>query len=255
MVYGYKDSFSFDVKFRDDAGNDITSRSKMPAEGDLTVDFTLANENISDMDALLLIAMYDSLGRMIRVESSTISIIAQKQYSDKIVFKLPDVRSGNRIQVMLWDPSTYIPLFRVTHFPNPFPEPVREVWNCTDSRIVYSAGDGWALNASKAGYLQNNCYSTRTVGAYFEFSFEGIQSKIYGGRNSYMCIVEIFVDGVSKGEFDLYQTSTANQQLYFDTGVLPNGVHTVRFVHKGRNSSSQEGWIELDWLEVFRMED
>ena len=255
MVYGYKDSFTFNVKFIDDGGNDVTLRTKMPTEGDLTVDYTLINENILDMDALVLVAMYDPAGRLAQLKSFPVSVIAQKQFKDKAIIELPEDRSGYTIKVMLWDQLTYVPLTEAALFPNPNPVPLTEIWNCTDSRIIYSSGGGWSLNASKSGYYLNNCYSTRTVGAYFEYSFDGIQSKIYGGKNSYMCIVEIFLDGVSKGELDLYQSSTANQQLYYDTGILPSGVHTIRFVHKGRNPSALEGWIELDWLEVTRLDD
>ncbi|MCL2152136.1 MAG: discoidin domain-containing protein [Oscillospiraceae bacterium] len=255
MVNGYVDNVSYDVKFLDDAGTDVTYKTKLPAEGDLTVDFTINNENIIDLDVLAIAALYTDTGRMALSKQLPVSVIGQKQYHDQITLELPVDREGYSAKVMFWDPVTYIPLTDYAHAPSLIPTLVTETWNDNNPNIKYSVGDNWSQNASKTGYFNNSCTSTQTIGAYFEYTFDGVQTKIYGGRNTYLCIMEIIIDGESKGDFDMYSTTTQNQTLYYDTGLMPSGTHTVRFVNKGSRAGAQGTWIEVDRIEVIRYED
>jgi len=118
-VHGYSDNFNCGVRFFDSAGTDITRKTEMPADGGLTVDFTINNDNLEDLDVLVYAALYTGAGKMASLESLPVCAVAQKQAHGQILLGLPADRTDYTVRVMFFDPQTYVPLVGYSVFPSP----------------------------------------------------------------------------------------------------------------------------------------
>lgn len=90
-------------------------------------------------------------------------------------------------------------------------------------------------------------------GAYADIPFYGKQARLYATTASNYGKAELYVDGVLRSTIDLYSPTTQTQQLVFDTGLLPEGNHTVRVkVIRQRNELSQGFYVTYDVLKIVR---
>jgi len=122
------------------------------------------------------------------------------------------------------------------------------IMNDNDPSIYYSVA--WEQGTTSSDY--NGDYrSSNTQNAYYEITFTGTNAKIYGKKNDWCGKADVYVDGVKKATIDNYSASYLTQQLYYDTGVLDNGTHTVMIiVLRQKNPLSFEYYIECDKVEI-----
>lgn len=93
---------------------------------------------------------------------------------------------------------------------------------------------------------------TKTIGSYLECKFIGRSIKIFHRASYTRGFVEIFIDGISMGEFDCYRENVLFSQLLAEfSGLTLNNEHTIKIVllDKKNESSSEIGFV-LDFLEV-----
>lgn len=70
--------------------------------------------------------------------------------------------------------------------------------------------------------------------------------KINGYKYNDSGVVECFLDGVSKGTFDLYNAATVlNQYNTFSLGAVNGGTHTIMFKVTSKNASSSGYWCRV----------
>lgn len=116
--------------------------------------------------------------------------------------------------------------------------------NDNDSSIVYSSG--FATN-NLIGTFNSDFHSSNVSNSYYTVSFTGTEAKIYGQKNDYSGMADVYVDGVKVATIDNYAEKMKFEQLYFDTGILESGSHTVKIVVLNqKNSSAKDYFIECD---------
>lgn len=117
-----------------------------------------------------------------------------------------------------------------------------------DSSITYVGNWKTESNGNFQGGTATYC---GTVSDYAQYTFIGTGIGLYVTKSTNFGIAEIFIDGVSKGTFDLYATSAAYKVKLLEVTGLAYGVHTIKFLVKGtKNTASTNYYIELDYLEV-----
>jgi hypothetical protein len=127
--------------------------------------------------------------------------------------------------------------------------PVTYTIDDNDSSIQYS---GFSLG-NRNGCYNGGYHSSSTTNAFYQISFVGTQLQLYAAKNNYTGIADIYVNNVFRTSVDLYSATPMEQQLYYNTGVLSYGSHTVRVVVKGtRNPASNGVWVECDRTVITR---
>lgn len=66
-------------------------------------------------------------------------------------------------------------------------------------------------------------------------------------------MADVYVDNITTpvATIDLYSSSNIYQALYYDTGTLSSGSHTVKIAVKGqKNPSSLDYWVDCDKIEI-----
>lgn len=116
----------------------------------------------------------------------------------------------------------------------------------------------WSPSTTVPGGYQNDMtYVDGSTGSpYVEFKFYGFRAIVKGEKHLTHGISNVTVDGVSAGTIDQYAaTSVGNpsyNQTLFDTGVLTEGVHTIRITASGtKNVSSTGYYLVHDRVEVY----
>ena len=75
---------------------------------------------------------------------------------------------------------------------------------------------------------QGDFHTSKTKNDYYTINFTGTRLKAYGIKDSWCGKIAVYVDGVYKKTIDCYRLFQAGDQLLYDTGVLPQGDHTVK---------------------------
>lgn len=118
------------------------------------------------------------------------------------------------------------------------------VWNDDDARI--GRFSIWKHQAMEGCY-HNDDLSSNTWKAHVEFQFTGTNAVIYGLKAPWCGKADISVDGTVVTTVDAYSPQEELQAVWYDTGELANGPHTVRItVNAAKNSASSGKWVELD---------
>jgi hypothetical protein len=95
--------------------------------------------------------------------------------------------------------------------------------------------------------FSNSLYSGGTMmigqqkGAYVEIPFFGTSAKLVADLHTARGKGDIYVDGEYKTTIDTYSPTIKYQQVLFDTGPLPEGVHAIRLVSRGEKQSASSG--------------
>lgn len=114
-----------------------------------------------------------------------------------------------------------------------------------DARLVYT-GAGW-----KKGDLDHTYYKTlsfsKTAGDSLEYKFSGNSIDYIASTESNRGIVEVFLDGKSQGEFDLYSPTIERRMKIFSATGLSDDEHTIKIVATGKkNPKSSDCYVDLD---------
>ena len=107
-----------------------------------------------------------------------------------------------------------------------------------DTDAQYS--DGWFYQTNRSvGDWNNDVHVTTNAGSYCEFTFKGSGIEVLSEKFRDMGGIEVSLDGVSQGRFQLYQDPMP--RLYripvFRRMDLPPGRHTVRVTDIATNGA------------------
>jgi hypothetical protein len=133
----------------------------------------------------------------------------------------------------------------VTFYTHPLPQ-LRETVN--DTAADYSAG--WEYQ-TKRGYgdYQDDIHVTTSAGNYCDFTFSGSGIEVLSEKYSDEGQVEVLLDGVSQGNFQLYQDPMPRlyQIPIYHNLKLASGRHTVRVI----NRSTDGAFCIIDGFKIY----
>lgn len=120
----------------------------------------------------------------------------------------------------------------------------------TDGGIKYSGTftDTKQTNMSYSG----SCKKAVNSGSCVEYTFVGNEIEIIGTKSADAGKIEVFIDGVSRGVFDMYQSVTTYGVPLFKSGYIGNGKHTIKAVLLSeKNSASSSTAFCFDCFRVY----
>lgn len=127
------------------------------------------------------------------------------------------------------------------------PELVTYVDN-TDSGINYIGS--WVHNTSVGNYNDTRSESNITNNT-LTFTFNGTSIDVYGTVGANKGIVEILIDGVSKGNFDMYLNTYVQKYPIAKFDRLSKGSHTIEIRITGNKHASSTGtYFSFDYFKV-----
>jgi hypothetical protein len=129
---------------------------------------------------------------------------------------------------------------------------LKDVQCIDDSEAKYSSG--WTVRSDElVGDFRDDVHITTTQGAYADFQFSGRGIEILSEKSSELGDVEVLLDGVSMGTFNLYQDPMPRlyQVPFYRNMGLHDGPHTVRIVNKAPTGTA----CILDGFRVYRSND
>ena len=117
-----------------------------------------------------------------------------------------------------------------------------------DKSFVYSGN--WTHDPIGDAYNGTFSYSNVRNNA-VEITFSGTAIRLIASKESNRGICEIFLDGVSQGEVDLYSPSILRQQTVFAIEGLADTKHTLKVVVTGKKNASASGtYVDIDAAEI-----
>jgi hypothetical protein len=125
----------------------------------------------------------------------------------------------------------------------------------TTTTVQESAGtvaySGTWVNRSSTSLSGGTAKDSRVYGSKASFSFKGTGIKWIGSRNPYCGKARVFVDGVSRGTFDTYASSSVTKRVLFSLTGLAPGTHKieVKVLHSKR-TAAKDYWVWVDAFEV-----
>ncbi len=130
----------------------------------------------------------------------------------------------------------------VPHFAALAAEPEWTVVENDAEAVTYSENGGWGIWPDAADSGGSATVSNDVAGNWVEFTFEGTAIQYVSRYHPYLGRVEVVLDGVSQGIFDLCkQTYDAYQQVIFEKARLRPGTHTIRVVLAGKSETDVNG--------------
>jgi len=115
-----------------------------------------------------------------------------------------------------------------------------------ENDIIYNGT--WMLENNVGYYNGSASYSKAN---YMEYTFEGTGINVYSVKRGDCGIVEIFLDGITQGTFDMYNATRSFQEKIFSRKNLTYGTHTIKILIKGtKNASAQDYWFIFDYFEI-----
>lgn len=118
----------------------------------------------------------------------------------------------------------------------------------TDENITYYGA--WSQDTNN-NYNNNSSHYSSDEGSYMEYVFIGTGINVYDMTKHTQGIVEIFIDGVSKGAIDRYISGTSYKSLMYSINNLSFDMHTIKIlVTRTKNDKSSNYTFTFDYLEV-----
>lgn len=117
-----------------------------------------------------------------------------------------------------------------------------------DNDLLHYSSSGWQQVAfgGQNAYKDTISFSRRK-GDFCEFKFEGNSISYIACTEPNRGIAEIFIDGISYGEFDCYAPTMLRQQTVFTIDNLSEGEHTIRVEVTGKkNPAATDCYIDID---------
>ncbi len=111
----------------------------------------------------------------------------------------------------------------------------------SNNYFIFPEGKWTAGNSNHT--WSNTPDSANPEATYYEVKFVGHKIDIYAGQNRPMGKVKYYIDGVEKGEHDLYRASNIDSTLIATYDGLEEGEHTFKAVATGTKNSSATGTL------------
>ncbi|WP_371173867.1 beta-galactosidase [Buchananella felis] len=148
--------------------------------------------------------------------------------------------------------------FRVFGADAPAPtQTVKETINDNSNRITYSNNWEHANNLTwTQGDIDKDEHFSKTVGAYYEFTFTGTGIEIIAPFSVNHGYADVFIDEVKVGRTEEEVTTEASaQQVVFSKKDLENKEHKLKVVVTGeRFAGSSDHYVSVDALRVYEGE-
>jgi hypothetical protein len=126
--------------------------------------------------------------------------------------------------------------------------PATRTWNDSSQSIRYTGS--WR-RATGVRAHRNDWHSTGSTGSRATFSFRGRQARVFGVTSPGTGRLQVKVDGKLWTTVDTYSPLRRTEEVWFDTGVLGRGRHTVELRCTGtKNLLSSGRSIQLDKVQV-----
>lgn len=117
-----------------------------------------------------------------------------------------------------------------------------------DENIVYYGA--WTKETN-SNYDNNSSHYSSDENSYMEYTFMGTGINIYDSTGHNKGMVEIFIDGVSKGTIDRYTSGIRYKTLLYSIKNLNFDTHTIKIVvTRTKNDSSSDYTFTFDYLEI-----
>jgi Glycosyl hydrolases family 28 len=127
-------------------------------------------------------------------------------------------------------------------------QPATKTWNDTSRSIRYAGS--WRRAARVQAY-RNDWHSTRSAGSRATFTFSGREARAFGVTSPATGRLQVRVDGKLWTTVDTYSPLRRTEQVWFDTGVLSRGRHTIELRCTGtKNLLSTGRSIVFDKVQV-----
>ncbi|BBI31549.1 FN3 associated domain-containing protein [Cohnella abietis] len=141
--------------------------------------------------------------------------------------------------------------------PTPTLQPVLTSLSNDDASITY--GGTWSPSNGHgsfagifSGHYSDKYKSSNIANNYYEVKFSGNRAKIFGERYVNYGLADVYLDGELKTTVDLFHNFPLRQTLYFDTGRLDSGDHTLKIVARGEKGGfSSDYYIGLDKVVIY----
>jgi len=109
----------------------------------------------------------------------------------------------------------------------------------------------WRVRSSQS-YSAGQQKQSNIAGSTLSVGFTGQQIAILADNDPYRGIAEVLIDGVSRGDVDLYSDTTRNQVEVFRSGVLAPGAHTITVKVKGtKDVNARATTVSVDRFDVY----
>ena len=115
-------------------------------------------------------------------------------------------------------------------------------WDTLDENRNAITHTGTWTGGSDAGAYNGDFQYSDTTGDTATFTFLGTKGRAYARKKSNYGIANIYVDGDLVTTVDLYNATTLNQQLIYETTDLLPGVHTLTMEVSGTKNASSTGY-------------
>lgn len=117
--------------------------------------------------------------------------------------------------------------------------------------VYLSYSSNWIQQSSGGSYRNDDAACSEKDG-YVEVTFTGTGARLYGIKGNWCGKADVRIDFGEAVSIDTYAETTREQELFFETGELPYGEHTVTLTVAGaKNESSSGTWIEFDKVEIY----
>ncbi|MDF2663971.1 MAG: hypothetical protein K0Q94_6762, partial [Paenibacillus sp.] len=114
--------------------------------------------------------------------------------------------------------------------------------------VVYYSGT-WYTTSNDIRHIGNSAVTAMNDGAYVDIPFYGKRAQLLGIRFHTHGKAAIYIDGEYRTTVDNYLASWKAQEVIFDTGELPEGLHTIRYERIGeKNPASSNYLVHFDAL-------
>ena len=123
----------------------------------------------------------------------------------------------------------------------------------TDAHITFTANWTNINSGLDPGiWYLGTARSCNTANDYFQYTNSNCtRLRYYATRASDEGRGQVYIDNVLMQTFDLYNATRTVSTLIYDSGVLPQGSHTIRVVVlRQKAAAATDYWVECDKLEV-----
>lgn len=129
----------------------------------------------------------------------------------------------------------------------------KQVIEDEDAEVKYAGS--WT-SFSNSDYSGGTVKRAQSAGANADIAFYGSAVKVLGSTSTSNGYANLYIDGVLQSTVDTYSATTKYRQLLYESGILPEGVHTLRIEATGtKRSAAANFYVTLDAVQVLHEED
>ena len=110
---------------------------------------------------------------------------------------------------------------------------------------------GWSAMGESDEHVWSDDATADPASIWYTVKFVGHKIDVYAGGNWPMGYVEYFIDGESRGEYNLYLPSNQNSRKVVTFEGLSEGEHTFKAVATGKNGSGGKNLIDCAEVVVY----